>query len=142
MVVGVPRFTPSQVILEHGMLIAVGLPVELSAKDVLYFFHCQGGFMKQYWVYILSNEYGKLYIGVTNDLERRVYEHKAKLVPGYTKTHNITRLVYFEDFVDAYEAIAREKQLKGWLRRKKVSLINAFNPGWKDLAEHNFSAEE
>ena len=74
--------------------------------------------VKQYYVYIMTNKSRTLYTGVTNDLERRVYEHKKKLVPGFTTKYNITRLVYFEVSQDVGAAIAREKQIKGWLRTK------------------------
>jgi putative endonuclease len=75
-----------------------------------------------------------LYIGVTNNLERRVYEHKNKLVEGFTKKYNITMLVYYEETNDVQVALAREKQIKGWLRSKKISLIQSMNPQWKDLS--------
>jgi putative endonuclease len=78
-----------------------------------------GGIMKDYYVYILSNTSKTLYIGVTNNLERRVYEHKNKLIDGFTKKYNLTKLVYFETTTDIKAAIYREKQLKGWLRSKK-----------------------
>ena len=74
-----------------------------------------------------------LYIGITNDLVRRVWEHKEKLVPGFTAKYKVTKLVYYEVFNSPEEAIAREKQLKGWLRSKKIELINRFNPEWRDL---------
>lgn len=90
--------------------------------------------MRQYYVYIMTNKSPTLYTGVTNDLERRVYEHKQKLVPGFTAKYNITRLVYFEVMQDVHAAIAREKQIKGWLRRKKIALIESVNPGWADLS--------
>jgi putative endonuclease len=90
--------------------------------------------MKNYYVYCLSNFNNRvLYIGVTNDLLRRVYEHKHHLVDGFTAKYNVTRLIYFEQTNDAQSAIRREKQLKGWRREKKENLINQFNPGWKDL---------
>jgi putative endonuclease len=76
--------------------------------------------MKEYYVYILASKRGVLYTGVTNDLERRVYEHKNKLVDGFTKRYNITQLVYFESTKDVTAAITREKQIKGLLRSKKV----------------------
>ena len=82
----------------------------------------------------MTNKSRTLYTGVTNDLERRVYEHKQKLVPGFTAKYNITRLVYFEVTQDIQAAIAREKQIKGWLRSKKIALIESVNPGWKDLS--------
>ena len=90
--------------------------------------------MKTYYVYCLSNINNRvLYIGVTNDLLRRVYEHKHHLVSGFTAKYNVTKLIYFEQTDDAQSAIRREKQLKGWRREKKENLINQFNPEWKDL---------
>ena len=94
--------------------------------------------MRQYYVYIMTNRSKTLYTGVTNDLLRRVYEHKNKMVEGFTKKYNITKLVYYEDTNDVEEAIAREKQIKGWLRRKKIALIESINPEWKDLSEEWF----
>lgn len=82
----------------------------------------------------MTNKSRTLYTGVTNDLERRVYEHKQKLVPGFTAKYNITRLVYFEVTQDVQAAITREKQIKGWLRSKKIALIESVNPEWKDLS--------
>ena len=89
----------------------------------------------QYYVYILSSTYKRLYIGVTNNLSRRCYEHKLKLTEGFTLKYNITALVYFEVFSNIDDAIARETQLKGWRREKKISLIEAQNSQWKDLSE-------
>jgi putative endonuclease len=94
--------------------------------------------MKQryYYVYILSNKYNNvLYVGITNDLIRRVYEHKNKLVDGFTEKYNVDKLVYYELFNDPINAITREKQLKGYSRKKKVELITSFNPEWEDLYE-------
>jgi putative endonuclease len=91
--------------------------------------------VKTYYVYILSNKSRTLYTGVTNNLERRVSEHKLKLIPGFTCRYNLTRLVYFEVFGDIRSAIGREKQIKGWLRAKKVALIVAGNPAWQDLSK-------
>ena len=91
--------------------------------------------MKQYYVYIMTNSSRTLYTGVTDDLVRRVYEHKNKLIKGFTQRYNITRLVYYEITSDVKAAIQREKQIKGWLRKKKVALIEAANPKWKDLSE-------
>jgi putative endonuclease len=88
----------------------------------------------QYYVYIMTNKSRTLYTGVTNDLARRVYEHKQKLLPGFTSKYNITKLVYFEATEDVYAALNREKQIKGWLRDKKIALIEAANPDWKDLS--------
>ncbi len=91
-------------------------------------------YKKNYYVYILTNKTNTvLYTGVTNNIKRRVYEHKNKFVKGFTSKYNVNKLVYYEVFDDPYNAISREKQIKGWLRRKKVELINSFNPTWKDL---------
>ena len=89
---------------------------------------------RQFYVYIMTNKSQTLYTGVTSDLERRVYEHKRKLVPGFTSKYRITQVVYFEVARDIHAAIAREKQIKGWLRRKKTALIESVNPEWKDLS--------
>jgi putative endonuclease len=91
--------------------------------------------MKQYYVYIMTNDSRTLYTGVTDNLIRRVYEHKNKLVEGFTQKYNITKLVHYETTSDARAAIQREKQIKGWLRKKKIALIEAANPEWKDLSE-------
>ncbi len=91
--------------------------------------------MKKYYVYIMTNRSGTLYTGMTNDLKRRVYQHKHKLIPGFTHKYNITRLIYYEETSDVRAAIAREKQIKGWLRKKKIALIESVNPKWNDLSE-------
>jgi len=83
----------------------------------------------------MTNNSKTLYIGVTDNLERRVYEHKNKLIEGFTKKYNITKLAYYEMTNDVQSAIEREKQIKGWLRRKKIDLIEAMNPKWTDLSE-------
>ena len=90
---------------------------------------------KDYFVYILASVGRVLYVGVTNDLQRRVYEHKHKLVPGHTAKYNISRLVYFETTANVNAAIAREKQIKGWSRAKRVALVETSNPKWADLSE-------
>ena len=90
--------------------------------------------MNQYYVYIVTNGVRTLYIGVTNDLTRRVYEHQHKLTDGFTKKYNVTMLVYYEVTTDVQSATAREKQLKGWRRSKKIDLIEASNPEWVDLS--------
>lgn len=90
---------------------------------------------KIYSVYIMASYSGVLYIGVTNDLERRVYEHKLKTVPGFTKRYNCVRLVWHEDYNDIAIAISREKQLKDWRRDWKLALIRETNPTFDDLAE-------
>ena len=90
----------------------------------------------QYYVYILTNKYNRvLYTGVTNDLERRLYEHKNKVVKGFTNRYNVDKLVHFE-FIDSIEgAITREKQIKGMVRKKKIALVESENPEWKDLSD-------
>src|SRR5216683_6806073 len=90
--------------------------------------------MREYWVYIVANIHRTLYIGVTNNLAERVYQHKNSVVPGFTSKYRIDRLVYLESTTDVNAAIAREKQLKGWVRRKKIALIESMNPQWEDLA--------
>jgi len=89
---------------------------------------------RQYYVYIMTNRYDTvLYTGITSDLIRRVYEHKNGLGGGFTSKYGATKLVYYEDSVDARAAIAREKQIKAGSRQKKVDLVNAMNPEWRDL---------
>jgi putative endonuclease len=97
--------------------------------------------MSDYFLYIMASKSGTLYTGVTNDLARRVYQHKHRLVPGFTSRYSITRLVYFENTPDIRTAIAREKQIKRWRREKKVVLIESVNRDWKDLARDWFAAE-
>ncbi len=90
---------------------------------------------KSYCVYLLTNWNNKVvYVGVTNDLERRVYEHKNKLIKGFTEKYNLNKLVYFEETQDVYAAIAREKEIKKWRREKKNELVNRANPVWDDLS--------
>ena len=96
---------------------------------------------KQYYVYIMTNRSGTLYIGVTGDLLRRVHQHKTKRVSGFTAKYNLTLLVYYETGSDIREAIAREKQLKGWRRSKKLALIRSSNPKWNDLSDGWFATE-
>ncbi len=91
--------------------------------------------MGQYYVYIMTNKSKTLYTGITNDLGRRVFEHKNKLIRVFTERYNITKLIYCESVNDVNAAIRREKQIKGWLRSKKIALIEADNPAWKDLSE-------
>lgn len=91
---------------------------------------------KQYYIYILANASGRvLYVGVTNDLKRRVYEHKTKSAEGFTSRYNISKLVYYEVCEDAYTAISREKQIKGGSREDKVHLVRKMNQSWTDLYE-------
>lgn len=90
--------------------------------------------MKSFFVYILTTKNNRmLYIGVTNNLERRISEHKCKEIDGYTRNYNVTKLVYFQEFQTANEAIVAEKKIKGWLRSKKNSLVTEFNPKWEEL---------
>ena len=91
--------------------------------------------MHNYYVYVLASSTGTLYVGMTSDLVRRIYEHKQKLIPGFTVKYGVDRLVYFEHTHDVTAAIAREKQIKGWNRKKKLALVAMKNPDWRDLAE-------
>ena len=91
--------------------------------------------MNTYCVYIMASKSRTLYTGVTNDLERRVLEHRRKLVPGFTARYNIDRLAYYEVCGDPRAAISREKQLKGWTRLRKVALIESLNRDWKDFSD-------
>jgi putative endonuclease len=91
------------------------------------------------FVYILASRTRRLYIGVTNDLARRVWEHREGLIRGFTKRYGIKRLAYFEQFDSPEAAIRREKQIKGYARAKKLGLVSTINPEWNDLAEHWFA---
>ena len=92
-----------------------------------------------YYVYILVNKTNNvMYVGVTNDLQRRLYEHKNGLVEGFTKRYRIHKLVYYEGYSDVKEAIAREKQVKGFLRLRKNQLVEGTNPAWEDLSSDLF----
>ena len=91
--------------------------------------------MRVYYVYVLASDTGTLYVGVTNDLERRVSEHKLGLAKGFTKKYKVSRLLYYEEFSNIYEAIEREKEIKRWRRDKKIALVEEGNPGWIDLAK-------
>jgi putative endonuclease len=91
---------------------------------------------KTLYIYILASRSGTLYIGVTNDLARRIYEHRHGLVPGFTSKYKIHYLLHVEEFADAGQAIAREKQLKGWTRKRKLALVESVNPTMKDLSVH------
>ena len=90
--------------------------------------------MKNYYIYIMANKTNStIYIGVTSDLIKRVWQHKNKVIDGFTKRYNVNKLVYYEETTDFNSAIAREKQLKGWTRKKKNQLIESMNPNWNDL---------
>jgi putative endonuclease len=90
--------------------------------------------MRDYYVYILTNwTNAVMYVGVTNDLDRRIAEHKSGTIPGFTQRYNLKKLVYYERSSDVSAAIAREKQIKGWRREKKNALVEAMNPQWHDL---------
>ncbi len=91
--------------------------------------------MKRYYVYVVSSRSGTLYIGMSNNIERRMWEHKSGEFEGFATKYGCDRLVYYESFDDVRKAIDREKQLKGWVRRKKIELIESVNPRWQDLAE-------
>lgn len=91
--------------------------------------------MKSFYVYIMTNKiHTVLYTGITKDIIRRNFEHKNKLVKGFTEKYNVNKLVYYKQFGTALEAIAEEKRIKGWTRQKKINLINSLNPEWKDLS--------
>jgi len=91
--------------------------------------------MKTYYVYMITNWRNEvLYTGVTNDLTRRIHEHREKKVPGFSSRYNLSKLVFFESSPDIYAAIAREKEIKGWIRKKKNALIETTNPNWNNLA--------
>jgi putative endonuclease len=93
-------------------------------------------FTKNYYVYLLTNWNNKvIYVGVTNDLNRRIYEHKNKLISGFTKKYNLNKLIYFEETCDINAAINREKEIKKWRREKKDILVNQINPNWQDLSD-------
>ncbi len=89
---------------------------------------------RAYYVYMMTNSSGTLYTGVTGNLKRRVWQHKRKRIRGFTSRYNITRLVYYEQTDDVRAAISREKQIKGWVRDKKIALIRKKNPRWEDLS--------
>jgi putative endonuclease len=90
--------------------------------------------MRTFWVYILGSRSGTLYVGVTNNLERRLAEHRSGVEGGFTSRYAVHRLLYFEQTTDVVSALTREKQVKAWSRRKKVELIESANPSWKDLS--------
>lgn len=90
--------------------------------------------VRQYYIYILANNAKMLYVGVTKDLMRRIQQHKDAMIDGHTAKYSINQLVYFETTQDIRVAITREKQIKGWLRAKKIALIDSCNPEWKDLS--------
>ena len=90
--------------------------------------------MKRYYLYLMaSRKNGTLYLGVTNTLKRRVYEHKQKLILAFSSRYNVDKLVYFKEYLGIRDAIVREKQLKEWKRQGKIRLIEEFNPSWRDL---------
>lgn len=111
------------VVLRHPELVEGSSIIKVMPKDC-----------RDFYVYILaSKRNGTIYIGVTNNLERRLYEHKNDLIEGFTRKYRIHTLVYYEQSDSVESGIAREKQLKGWNRKKKLRLIEGFNPGWLDL---------
>jgi putative endonuclease len=97
--------------------------------------------LKTYYVYIMASKSRALYTGVTSNLERRVLQHRGKLLPGFTARYNINRLVYYEVFGEILAAIAREKQIKSWGRKKKIALIESMNRDWKDLSAAWYGAQ-
>ena len=97
--------------------------------------------MKTFYIYILTSQSGTLYTGVTSNIEHRVYQHKHKLIDGFTKKYNVDRLVYVEETTDINAGLNREKEIKAWRRSKKVALIQSINPKWEDLAADWFDNE-
>lgn len=97
--------------------------------------------MRTYYVYIMANKSRMLYAGATNNLERRVLQHRRQLVRGFTAQYDINRLVYYETFGEVLDAIGREKQIKGWLRARKIALIESVNRDWKDLSQGWYGKE-
>lgn len=90
--------------------------------------------VKQYFVYILANKSNRvLYTGITGNFENRMYEHRLKMIPGFTQKYNVTRLVYYEEFPNPTDAISAEKKIKGWSRKKKNQLVESKNPQWQEL---------
>ena len=90
---------------------------------------------KSYYVYILTNDWGNvMYVGMTSNIERRLYEQKQELADGFTKRYHVHKLVYYEQTNDAYAAVTRERQLKGWTRKRKNELVETVNPNWEDLS--------
>ena len=96
--------------------------------------------MRTCYVYILSSKTRRLYVGMTNDLARRVQQHKDRMVEGFTSRYNIDRLVYYEETNDVRDAVDREHQIKAWRRDKKISLVESVNPSWDDLSREWFRA--
>ena len=96
----------------------------------------------RYYVYILGSYSGTLYIGVTGNLRRRIWQHKEHAIDGFTAEYDVTRLLYFETDHEVLNAIAREKQLKGWARAKKIALIENENPRWEDLSSKWYSTTD
>jgi putative endonuclease len=123
---------PGSRLVRAGLVVILSAAKNLAVRKV-------GGLMREYFVYIMASQSRVLYTGVTGDLLRRVYQHRHKLVSGFTSKYNVVRLVYFESTPDVRAAIAKEKQIKGWLRAKKIALIESRNPEWKDLSEGWFS---
>jgi putative endonuclease len=97
---------------------------------------------RTYFTYMVASRSRTLYIGITGDLHKRVFQHKHKIYEGFTDNYNCTRLVWFEQYSDPNNAIAREKQLKSWVRKKKVALIEENNPTWEDLSAPWYTAEQ
>jgi len=92
--------------------------------------------MKSFYVYIMTNKtHTVLYTGVTSSIIHRAYQHKNKLIAGFTKKYNVNKLIYYKEFGTATDAIAEEKRIKGWVRQKKINLINSINPEWRDLSD-------
>jgi putative endonuclease len=122
-----------------GVILSEAKNLSVTVLATVLIISCDGSPVKTYYVYIMASASRVLYIGVTDDLLRRVMEHKQMRVPGFTARYRVTELVYFEAFGDIRIAIAREKQIKGWLRGRKIALIESLNPHWRDLAAEPLS---
>ena len=109
-------------------------PVEGESKEKDLSIHLRYNMHMSYYVYILTNKSNTLYIGVTNNLERRINEHSFKYISSFTSKYNLNKLVFYQEFTDIEDAIAAEKKVKGWTRRKKMELIKTINPEFKDLS--------
>ena len=121
---------------------AEGSEAEGAGEESLCGFLCEGVPMtsdQSYYFYVMASASRVLYAGVTNHIERRVWEHKQKVIKGFSQRYNTVELVYFETHGDIRAAIRREKQVKGWLRAKNIALIASANPGWKDLSASWFA---
>jgi len=128
--------------MHYQLAFVIPNPVAQSANGGEGSAFCKRTMSRTYYVYILASRSRNLYTGVTNDIQRRMAEHRAGLIPGFTSRYKIFRLVHFEMFGDIRPAIAREKEIKHWRREKKIWLIERDNPTWEDFAERYINAHQ